>query len=50
MHFNLVLWSPFWKHISQAWKNRASDNLLFVFFSDMKEVPGPIITDMDTVQ
>ncbi|TRY71899.1 hypothetical protein TCAL_16218 [Tigriopus californicus] len=32
-----VLWSPYWRHISQAWKHRKSDNLLFVFFSDMKE-------------
>ena len=33
-----VLWSPFWKHIAQAWKERNSDNVLFVFFSDMKKV------------
>eukprot|EP00095_Tigriopus_kingsejongensis_P012766 maker-scaffold725_size106157-snap-gene-0.15 protein:Tk12766 transcript:maker-scaffold725_size106157-snap-gene-0.15-mRNA-1 annotation:"sulfotransferase 1c3" len=28
---------PYWKHIAQAWQERESNNLLFVFFSDMKE-------------
>ncbi len=33
----LVVWSPFWEHILQAWRLRDHPNMLFIFFEDLKK-------------
>jgi hypothetical protein len=33
-----VIYSPFWKHILQAWKEKEDPNLCFIFYDDLKKV------------
>ncbi|KAL7645814.1 UNVERIFIED_CONTAM: hypothetical protein RMT77_002711 [Armadillidium vulgare] len=40
-HFvnDTLLWSPFWKHLKEAWKRRDHPNIHFIFFEEMKANP-----------
>ena len=31
-------WSPYWKHLKEAWENRDHPNLLFLFYEDLQLV------------
>lgn len=34
----LVAWAPYWAHLEEGWKNRHSENLLFVFYEQLNKV------------
>ncbi|XP_014227316.1 estrogen sulfotransferase [Trichogramma pretiosum] len=33
---DLTPWSPYWKHLNQAWSNRNHKNVLFIFYEQMQ--------------
>ena len=34
-------WGPWFDHVMSAWKIREEENVLFLFFEDVKRVRGP---------
>ncbi|KAJ2952897.1 hypothetical protein O0L34_g7260 [Tuta absoluta] len=40
---NMILWSPFFDHLKEAWENRHHPNMLFLFYEDMcKDLPAAV--------